>query len=79
MAKVTVNTPQSIKVEVNKQQGGTVQSTGTGITKIKDARDFTMPVGAQTGQVITYNSVTNLFTISNVSANAITEIDAGFF
>jgi hypothetical protein len=79
MATVTVNTPQAIRVGVNRQQGGTVQSTGQGITTLKAARDLTVSANASTGMVISYDADTHNFSVTNVSASSLTEIDAGFF
>ena len=77
--RVTVNTPQSIKVEVNKQQGGAVQGLGYGINTLKAAKDLSVSPSAETGMVISYNATTKNFSVTNVNPGNITEIDAGFF
>lgn len=63
MPNVTVNTPSTIKVEVGSQTGGAVQTINYLPTTLRSATDLTIG-SANTGDVITYNSVTGNFTVA---------------
>jgi hypothetical protein len=77
MPNVTVNTPQTIKVQIGNQFAPTVRNLSYGTKTLKSATDLTY-AGAQTGDVITYNAANNTFYVTNV-ANDLLDIDAGFF
>jgi hypothetical protein len=78
MPNVTVNPPNTIKVRVNSQQQGTVKTIGYGLRTLKGADDLSL-VGAEDGDVITYDAPTNSFSVTPVEAIAITKVDAGKF
>jgi len=68
MPNVTVNPPSTIKVEVGSQTGGAVQTISYLPTTLRSATDLTIG-SANTGDVITYNSVTGNFTVLPASGS----------
>ena len=78
MPNITVNPPNTIKVRVNSQQQGKVSAISYGSTALKSASDLSL-VGAEDGDVITYDAPTNSFFVSPVDVVAIKKVDAGKF
>ena len=76
MPNVTVNTPQSIKVQIGSQQPK-VQSINYGTRTLKSAADLNSS-NAQDKDVIVYNAANNSFYTTSIT-NSIPELDAGFF
>lgn len=74
MPNIVVTPPSTIKVQVGNQFTGKVQSIAYGTRSLKSASDLNIG-GAQTGDVIAYNSANNSFYVTNVVA----DFDAGFF
>lgn len=78
MARVTVSPPATVKVQVNPQQSGSVQSINYGIRTIKGSTDLSLAT-AEDGDAVVYQANTNSFVVAPVSAKGITGIDAGQF
>ena len=73
----TVTTPQAIKVQIGNQFAPTVRNISYGTKTLKSATDLAY-VGANSGDVITYDAANNNFYVTSVTNN-ITDLDAGFF
>lgn len=67
----------TIQVKIGQESVPKVQSITYGGRTLKSATDLTIS-GAQTGDVITYDSANNAFIVSPVST-AGTNVDGGFF
>lgn len=77
MARVTVSPPVTVKVQVNPQQNGSVQSLNYGIRTIKGSTDLSL-AGAGEGDVMVYQANTNSFKLESAST-IIPDLDQGFF
>lgn len=77
MPNVTVNPPATINVRVGPQNPATVQSIAYGTRTLKSASDLTV-AGANTGDVIIYDSATKTFAVEPIN-NSIVLIDGGIF
>ena len=71
------NPINTIRVQVGNQFGPTVRNIAYGTKTLKSATDLSM-IGAQNGDVISYDSANNSFYITSPTTNLV-DIDAGFF
>jgi hypothetical protein len=71
------NPINTIKVQVGNQLGPTVRNIAYGIKSLKSSTDLQY-LGANTGDVIVYNSANNNFYVAPVTP-VINDVDGGFF
>jgi hypothetical protein len=77
MPNVTVRPPSTINVRIGNQNPAHVQSINYGSRTLKSASDLYID-GANTGDVIAYNSETKTFVVEPASV-ALGDIDGGIF